>query len=96
MHSKKETVVFCVCLSELDSVVDHCRMHIITSTAYMAVLLGLSGSKVMISMWIRPDRIKKKSSILKSVSESILTLSHQVLMIFNKIIYSSLWFRLHV
>lgn len=40
-----------------------------TSTAsYMAVLLGLSGSKVMISMWIRPKKTEKQ--YFKKVSQS--------------------------
>lgn len=61
-------------------------------TAYMAVLLGLSGSKVMISMWIRPDWIKKKKGkcrfILRAdIIESILVLSHQVLIIFKMFEY---------
>ena len=49
----------------------------------MAVLLGLSGSKVMISMWMRPDRNNKKESSIKKDcgTETSLKLSHQVLII---------------
>lgn len=36
-------------------------------TSYMAVLLGLSGSKVMISMWIRPDWIKKERNVVLKI-----------------------------